>query len=296
VKHTKMAADIVKGFENKTIGIVGLGYIGRHLLQVFQKYQADFNIKILCFNRENLSKIGDNEIDYLFNCAGYRGNAAINAFESLEAHINLPIFLLKTARIKTCFISLGSTRIYGFLKHKNQVFTENYLSKDIFTGGGYIYDGSKKMMESLLLNHSSKVNFKIAIPRLSNVFGGHTINDLDDSTFLTLLLKSAISDKKILTHQNTESAKDFIYIDDAIEGVLRTALFSEKSTSYNICSSRSYSLQEWANFLKIDLKGDNTLPPQYSFVSNKKANTELGFNPKIHLNHVDFTQLLRVNL
>lgn len=295
VKQIQMTADIVKGFENKTIGIVGLGYIGRHLLQVFQKYQSDFNITILCFNRETLGKIGDIELDYLFNCAGYTGNASVNSFEAIDAHINLPIFLLNSARIKTCFISLGSTRIYGFWTTKNRVFTEKYYSKDIFTEGGYLYDGSKKLMESLLLNHAKKVDFKIVIPRLSNVFGGHTIDDLDDSTFLTVMLKSAISDKKLSTHQNTESAKDFIYIDDALEGILRAALLSKNSTSYNICSSKSYTIQEWADFLKIEVEGDKNTTPQYSYVSNKKAKKELGFSPKILLKQLAFAQVIRAN-
>jgi nucleoside-diphosphate-sugar epimerase len=291
-----MIENIVKGFENKTIGIVGLGYIGRHLLAVFKTYQTHFKIRIACFNRENINEIGDIELDYLFNCAGYTGDARAKSFETMDAHINLPVFLLSTARIKNCFISLGSTRIYGFLENKNRVFTENYYSKDIHTEGGYIYDGSKKMMESLLLNHAEKANFKIVIPRLSNVFGGHVVNDLDDSTFLTVMLKSAISDKKIITHQHTDSAKDFIYIEDAIEGVLRTALFSKNSTYYNICSSRSYSIQEWADFLKIEVEGDKNATPQYSFVSNKKAKKELGFSPSIHLNHLDFAQIIRANL
>jgi nucleoside-diphosphate-sugar epimerase len=295
VKQKEMTTDIVKGFENKTIGIVGLGYIGRHLLEVLKVHQERFNIQILCFNRKNIETVGDVEIDYLFNCAGYTGDSRSKPFETLDAHVNLPIFLLNTARIKRCFISLGSTRIYGFLKNKNRVFTENYYSKDIHTGGGYIYDGSKKIMESVLLNHAKTANFRIVIPRLSNVFGGHILKDLDDSTFLTVMLKSAISDKKIQTHQHTDSAKDFIFIDDAIEGILRTALFSKNSTCYNICSSKSYSIKEWADFLKIDIKGDENAPPQYSFVSNEKAERELGFKPKTQLNHLDFAQIIRAN-
>lgn len=290
-----MIENIVKGFENKTVGIVGLGYIGRHLLEVLKDYESVFNIQILSFNRNNLDKIGDVELDYLFNCAGYTGDSRTKPFETIEAHINLPIFLLNNARIKTCFISLGSTRIYGFLRSKKRIYTENYYSKDIYTEGGYIYDGSKKMMESLLLNYAKTADFKIVIPRLSNVFGGHIIADLDESTFLTLMLKSAMSDKKLSTHQNTDSAKDFIYIEDAIEGILRTALFSKKSTYYNICSSKSYTIQEWADFLKIDIKGDENAPPQYSFVSNKKAKKELGFSPKFQLQQLGFAQIIEVN-
>jgi nucleoside-diphosphate-sugar epimerase len=109
------------------------------------------------------------------------------------------------------------------------------------------------------------------------------------------MLKSAISDKKIQTHQHTDSAKDFIFIDDAIEGILRAALFSKNSTCYNICSSKSYSIKEWADFLKIDIKGDENAPPQYSFVSSKKAERELGFKPKTQLNHLDFVQIIRAN-
>jgi nucleoside-diphosphate-sugar epimerase len=287
-----MTADIVKGFENKIIGIVGLGYIGRHLLQVFQKWQTDFNITILCFNRGNLSKIGNSEIDYLFNCAGFTGDFRTKSFETIDAHLNLPVFLLKNAHIKTCFISLSSTRIYGFTKNKNRVFIEKDSPKDEHTKGGYIYDGSKKLMESLLLNHAKTSNFKIVLPRLSNVFGKYTMTDLDDSTFLKVMLKSAISDKILETKQNINSAKDYIFIDDAIEGILRTVLFSKESTCYNICSGQSYTLKKWAAYLDVRLKCVENTPPQYSTVSYEKARIEIGFNPQYSLKNIPFSEIL----
>jgi nucleoside-diphosphate-sugar epimerase len=292
VKHTKMAADIVKGFENKTIGIVGLGYIGRHLFQVFQKYQSGFNLRILCFNRENLNKIGDIEVDYLFNCAGYTGDFRTKPFETIDANINLPVFLLKNARIKTAFVSLSSTRIYGFTKNKKRVFTELDSSKEQHTEGGYIYDGSKMMMESLLLNHAKTSDFKIVIPRLSNVFGRYTLADLDDSTFLKVLLKASISPKKIETAQNKNSAKDYIFIDDAVEGILRVALFSKDNTCYNICSGQSHTLKTWADYLDIKLECVKNTPPQYSTVSYEKARIEIGFKPRHSLKNISISEIL----
>lgn len=303
-----MTADSVKGFDNKTIGIVGLGYIGRHLLAVLKSYAAVFNIQILCFNRENLDKIGDIELDYLFNCAGYTGDFRTKPFETIDANVNLPIFLLKNARIKDCFVSLSSTRIYGFTKDKSRIFTETDRSKDAHTEGGYIYDGSKKLMESLLLNHAKTSDFKIVIPRLSNVFGKYTLQDLDDSTFLKLMLKSAISDKTLETTQHKSSAKDYIFIDDAIEGILKAALFSNKSTSYNICSGHSYSLRKWAVYLGIDIKLIGNTPPlsegspldreesygQYSYISNEKARVEIGFMRQHTLDSLKFSEILSI--
>jgi nucleoside-diphosphate-sugar epimerase len=290
--------DIVKGFQNTTIGIVGMGYIGKHLFQTLTPYSADFNIKIHCFNRKTVKQIGKFELDYLFNCAGNTGDFRSQILETVESNISLAIFLLKNARVKTCLIPLSTTRIYGFTNDANLYFDENYLNTEPHTAQDFIYNGSKKLMESVYLNH--KTPYKIAIPRLSNVFGKFKKSELDKSTFLKLMLEAAINGETISTHQALESAKDYIFIDDAIEGILRTALFSEDKNCYNIALGKSYSIEDWAKFLKISIKSNSDTPPpesigmfhKYSRVLKEKAAEKLGFSPRYDLSTLQFSDVL----
>ena len=292
-----MIENIIKGFQNKTIAIVGMGYIGKHLFQTLEQYSADFNIKIHCFNRKSVTHIGKFEFDYLFNCSGNTGDFRSQILETVESNISLAIFLLKNAKVKECLIPLSTTRIYGFTNDKNLYFDENYSSTENHIELDFIYNGAKKLMESLYLNH--KTPYKIAIPRLSNVFGQYKKEDLDKSTFLKLMIEAALNGETLSTQQHKNSAKDYIFIDDAIEGILRVALFSEDRACYNICLGKSYSIADWASFLNIEINtaSDTSLSEgipmeQYSKVLNEKAAQKLQFSPPHALNTIQFSDIL----
>ena len=282
-------------FKNTTIAIVGMGYIGKQLFQTLQFYADSLNIKIHCFNKKNIDTIGRFEVDYLFNCAGNTGDFRQQIFETVESNIQLAIFLLKNAKVKKCLIPLSSTRIYGFAFHKDINFAESFVGflHHSHNELDFIYDGSKKLMESIYTN--AKVNYRISIPRLSNVFGKYKECDLDNTTFLKAMLDAKIKGHSLTTEQDTDNLKDYIFIEDAIEGLCRIALFGDDKECYNICLGKSYSLADWAKFLNIDVQNASHNLALYSKVSNRKAKENLYFKPQFHLEKLQFSDIVSMD-
>jgi nucleoside-diphosphate-sugar epimerase len=270
-------------FKNKTIGIIGLGYIGKNLYEYLQKNTSEFNTKIVTFDKKNFRSVIDFEFDYFFNTAGNSGDFRENIFETVESNIDLTVFLLKNIKLKTKYIALSSTRLYGFSESENVFFEEDFYSSNQHLNIDFIYDGTKKLAESILINSAEKLNYEIVIVRLSNVYG--MFDELNDSTLIKKIirLKSENSELKI-RKSVADSKKDYIYIDDAIEGIIQCAMFGENEEIFNIAFGKSFSIKEISDILKLKLAFENdNSKPVFSNISIKKSISKIQFKPKIDL-------------
>jgi nucleoside-diphosphate-sugar epimerase len=270
-------------FKNKTIGIIGLGYIGKNLYEYLQKNTFELNTKIVTFDKKNFRSVIDFEFDYFFNTAGNSGDFRENIFETVESNIDLTVFLLKNIKLKNKYIALSSTRLYGFSESENVFFEEDFYSTNQHLNIDFIYDGTKKLAESILLNSAEKLNYEIVIVRLSNVYG--MFDELNDSTLIKKIirLKSENSELKI-RKSVADSKKDYIYIDDAIEGIIQCAMFGENKEIFNIAYGKSFSIKEISDILKLKLAFENdNSKPVFSNISIKKSISKIQFKPKIDL-------------
>ncbi len=270
-------------FKNKTIGIIGLGYIGKNLYEYLQKNTSELNTKIVTFDKKNFRSVIDFEFDYFFNTAGNSGDFRENIFETVESNIDLTVFLLKNIKLKNKYIALSSTRLYGFSESENVFFEEDFYSTNQHLNIDFIYDGTKKLAESILLNSAEKLNYEIVIVRLSNVYG--MFDELNDSTLIKKIirLKSENSELKI-RKSVADSKKDYIYIDDAIEGIIQCAMFGENKEIFNIAYGKSFSIKEISDILKLKLAFENdNSKPVFSNISIKKSISKIQFKPKIDL-------------
>lgn len=290
--------NLPKEFENTSIAIVGTGYIGNRLANAFGHYQKSANLKIQTFNRTSLNLLKNATFDFVFNCSGNTGDFRNQIWETLNSNLNVNQFIFENAKINKCLILLSSSRIYGFTNDPNNIFEENdFLSESnkIHLGIDYIYNGTKMLMESVAMNLATKSSYKIVICRLSNVFGNYSKNDLDDSTYLKLMLRHKIENKPFSVNQNIDSTKGYIYIDDAISGVILSAAKSETSGIYNICSGKSYSIKDWLEKLSVNytLNKEEQTESTHSKISIKKAQIQLGYNPQYYLENLNLNQIIQ---
>jgi nucleoside-diphosphate-sugar epimerase len=255
--------------KNTKIAILGIGYIGSNILAYLKK----LNIRAVEITRKNLNFYKNAQFDYIINCAGNTGDFRQKLIETVDSNISLNSYILKNIKIKCSYIYLSSSRIYGFSENESIIFHENSFNCYNNLNLDYIYDGSKKLTESLLINYSKNVDYKIAILRLSNVYGN--FDCLDDST----LIKKIIRYKKnslnnLSVKQNRYSEKDYIHIHDVIENIINIMLKIKNSDVYNLTYGKSYSLDNISNILNIDIKSDETIKPTYSKISNSKIKNE----------------------
>lgn len=267
---------------NKNVGILGLGYIGSNLFNYLSSIKKEFNINITPINKENINVIESATFDYFINCVGPEGDFRKDILKTIDSNICLLIYLLKNLKVNDNFLTLSSTRIYGFSPDDKMVFDESRFQCSNHLLLDYIYDGSKKLIESIVMNYSKELNYKTTIARLSNVYG--KFNKLDESTFIKKMFKCKLDNINLETSQNRNSKKDYVYISDAIEGILRALLLSKGNNIFNIASGLSYSIDEISKIIdiKIDYKNENK-EILFSDISIIKAKDLLNFNPKVNI-------------
>ncbi len=274
--------DFLNKLKNKNVGILGLGYIGSNLFNYLSSKKEELNINIIPINKENINIIKSTTFDYFINCAGPGGDFRNDILGTIDSNICLLIYLLKNLKVNDNFLILSSTRIYGFSPDDKIFFNESYFQCSNHLLLDYIYDGSKKLIESIVMNYSKELNYKTTIVRLSNVFG--KFDKLDENTLIKKMFKCKLNNINLEISQNRSSKKDYIYISDAIEGILR-ALLSGRNDIFNIASGVSYSIDEISKIIdiKIDYKNENK-EILFSNISIKKAKDILGFNPLVNIN------------
>ena len=148
------------------------------------------------------------------------------------------------------------------------------------------------LLESILWNYRLKLDSKISICRLSNIYGGYTKEDLNDSTYLKLMVRSKLEGGDLSINQNILNTKGYIFIDDAIQGLIHSAVYANESDIYNICSGESYSIGDWLKYLKVNY---NIIGEQktslHSKISIKKAVDKLNFQPQYYLRNIEFEKI-----
>jgi nucleoside-diphosphate-sugar epimerase len=287
---------MISGLSNCKIAIVGMGYVGKNLFQYLEKIHKQLNIEIHTFNRLTINKLKGKEFDYLFSCTGNTGDFKKQIWQTVDSNITVTNFIIENVLIKKALVLLSSSRIYGFTSDESSIFKEtdilanraNHLDID------FVYNGTKMLMECIALNVTQVIPYKTVIARLSNLYGNFTIEDLDDSTYLKLMIRHKLQGKVLVINQNMFDTKGYIYINDALEGILLCAVNSPGSGIYNICSGRSYSINDWVEFLELThsfTAASGT--PRHSKISIEKASKELGFQPIYHLEKLHQNQLFK---
>ena len=202
----------ISQLKNAKIAILGIGYIGSNI----SAYLKKLNIRAVEITRKNLNLYKNDQFDHIINCAGNTGDFRQKLIETIESNISLNSYILKNIKIKCSYIYLSSSRIYGSSVNDSIIFDENSFNCYDNLNLDYIYDGSKKLTESLLINYSKNVDYKIAILRLSNVYGN--FDCLDDSTLIKKIIRYKKNSLNSLSvKQNRYSEKDYIHINDVIE-------------------------------------------------------------------------------
>jgi dTDP-D-glucose 4,6-dehydratase len=146
-----------------------------------------------------------------------------------------------------------------------------------------LYNISKLMGESVALCSGRKAR----VARISNVFGG----DLGSGNFLSSIIGDAVTKGKIVLHSSPDSEKDYIGINDVVEGLIQIVRGGRHAV-YNVASGSNVS-----NRALVDQIGRLTncevewLPgaPRLAFPSIciERMQVEFGFAPLDVLGELD---------
>lgn len=228
-------------------------------------------------NKEELDKIfNEYKIDKVINLAAQAG--VRYSIENSDVYINTNIigFYNMLENIKkhkiNHLIYASSSSVYGNneLPFKEIDFTDNPIS---------LYAATKKTNEILAQTYSNLYNIKCTGLRFFTVYGPYGRPDMAYFNFT----KKIINKEKIELYNNGESLRDFTYIDDIVEGIIKV-LDKPITKIYNIGNSNPIKMLNFINILKETLINNNLiedyelnielLPKQLGDVDNTYAEIE----------------------
>jgi nucleoside-diphosphate-sugar epimerase len=130
------------------------------------------------------------------------------------------------------FVFLSSVEVYGENRGDVELFDEMYLgflNSNTLRAG---YPESKRVCEALCQAYIKEHNVDIVIPRLPRVFG--PTMQSDDSKAVAQFIKKAVVGENIVLKSEGNQFYSFLYVADAVLGILTVMLLGKTGNAYNI--------------------------------------------------------------
>ena len=291
--------------QNKTFLISGgTGFIGGFLCNVFRyrnKYYLQ-NIKVISLTRrshiddDTVSHIScdithpiyiDENIDYIIHMASnthpqqYKEDPVGTITSNVFGCYNL----LELARRKQIirFALASSCEIYGNGKDfpMDELYC-GYINSNTARAG---YNEAKRVCESLCQSYSQQYGIESVIFRLARVFGADKTKK--DTKAMAQFIAKAVNGEDIVLNSAGKQKYSYIYIADAVSGILKVLLDGKSGEAYNISADYDgLTLGEYAEYIAgltgkqviYDIKQDpNVSQSQNALLDNHKIK-DIGFN------------------
>tara|TARA_B100001778_G_scaffold330315_1_gene332596 strand:- start:1716 stop:2696 length:981 start_codon:yes stop_codon:yes gene_type:complete len=300
----------------KCIVTGGLGFIGSHLVEKL----VDLKYKVIvidnCINGKisNISNV-QNKVKIFKNDISKKGDWQ-NAFKNADVvfhlaaladivpSINNPLLYFNTNvkgtlnvleyskkyKIKK-FIYAASSSCYGIPKKYPTDENEKLDPK-------YPYSLTKKIGEDLVLHWGNVFKLNVTSLRFFNIYGIRSRTTGSYGAMFGVFLAQKINNKNYTVVGNGRQKRDFIYISDVVEAILKSSRLKKKNLVLNIGSGKCYSI----NYIVKLLGGKKTyLPkrpgePDITWSNIKKAKKILNWKPKVTIEDGVKILLKNINL
>ena len=263
IKTTIEAFGAVEEIKGKTFFITGSnGLIGSFLVDLLmylnKEYNSDITVIVNSRNEINIKKrfseyilnplfkyyVGDinNEIkydgnvDYIVNCASnthplqYVTDPIGTIMTNINGTANVLDFAIRSSARKMIFLS--SVEIYGENIYGVERFKEDemgYIDCNTLRAG---YNEAKRCGEALCQAYIEKYNIDISILRLPRVYG--PTMKMDDTKALSQFIYKVLAGEDIILKSNGEQYFSYLYVADAVLGVLKCLVNGEMGAVYNL--------------------------------------------------------------
>lgn len=136
------------------------------------------------------------------------------------------------------------------------------------------YEKDKYFEEKLLIKKAKKLEFKLCIVRLSNVYG-----DTKNKGIINKLLVALIRNEELTIYrQSLTNIRDYIFIEDAVNLLEFLIFFKQRKQIeiFNICIGKGNNLKQLIMKLekiarkRINFKVDDSLPEKISNIGNNE--------------------------
>ena len=257
-------------------------------LKNLKKYKKFYFLKIDLANKKRLEEhFKNNKIDLIINLAAQAGVRYSIEFPQKYFNSNILGFfnLIEAARkykIKK-IVSASTSSVYG--ENKKLPFSETDRVDNIIQ----FYAASKRSNEIIGQVYSGIYKMNFTFLRFFTVYGPWGRPDMALAKFVTNIIKR----KKIDVFNMGNHKRDFTYIDDIVDGILKASFNKNKKnfTIYNLGNGKIINLMDYIKIIekKLGLKAKiNFKKLQKGDVKNtlsnlRKSKKELNYRPKINI-------------
>jgi nucleoside-diphosphate-sugar epimerase len=231
--------------------------------------------------------------DFVFNLAGQRSHidSLERPMDDLRSNVLTSLALLEASKKHNPdlkIIHTGTRQIYG--RPKYLPVDEKHPVAPIDINGA-----NKLAAENYHLIYQHNFGIKTVIFRLTNTYGPRMRMKDGKQTFLAIWLKNMLEGKKFLVFGDGTQLRDFNFVDDVTEALIKGALADGcNGTVYNLGSDEVCSLLDLAKILnQINPDVEYELvnfPPNHKtidignyYTDFNLAKSELGWMPKHNL-------------
>ena len=271
--------------ENKDIKVIGIDNLNdyydvrikEYRLDKLSKYTNFVFIKGSIADRDLVNKIfEDNKIDIVVNLAAQAGvrYSITNPDAYIESNIIGFYNLLEAIRYHMVehFVYASSSSVYGSNK-KVPYSTDDKVDNPVS-----LYAATKKSNELMAHAYSKLYDIPCTGLRFFTVYGPAGRPDMAYFGFTDKLLKG----EKIKIFNYGNCKRDFTYIDDIVEGVIRVMAKAPSRAKgeddlpipaykiYNIGNNQPENLLDFVNILQEELVRAKVLPSDFDFEAHKE--------------------------
>lgn len=271
--------------ENKDIKVIGIDNLNdyydvrikEYRLDKLSKYTNFVFIKGSIADRDLVNKIfEDNKIDIVVNLAAQAGvrYSITNPDAYIESNIIGFYNLLEAIRYHMVehFVYASSSSVYGSNK-KVPYSTDDKVDNPVS-----LYAATKKSNELMAHAYSKLYDIPCTGLRFFTVYGPAGRPDMAYFGFTDKLLKG----EKIKIFNYGNCKRDFTYIDDIVEGVIRVMAKAPSRAKgedglpvpaykiYNIGNNQPENLLDFVNILQEELVRAKVLPSDFDFETHKE--------------------------
>ena len=248
--------------------IFGRGFVGTNIVKFLKKK------KCKVFSPKKGKYKFNKNLHNIIYCIG-SDNWINDPKGSFEANLGIIPKIIFDNKFSS-FTLISSTRLYMGSSKKNT--KENNLIHINPNIRNFFFNSLKLSAESLCLSLPNK---KVRVVRISNLFGDNFSNQI---YLLPTLIRNAINDKKINIFISKKSSKDFLYINEAFE-VLLKIIKRGKYRLYNVASGKNIELSRISQKIKkitnckINYKNQHKLVCE-PIIDISRIRKEFNFKPK----------------
>lgn len=213
--------------------------------------------------------------------AGVRQSPTATILPNLDIHAGLLEACCENGVEKAVWISSSTVYQEAFYPIREDQLDLNQPTYEVYQGIGWVY----RYLEELAKCYHDKRGLKIGVIRTTSIYGPYDTFDDQKSHVIPALIKRALKkENPFPVWGDGHTIRDFIYVDDLVEGVLRVLVNYCNGDPINISNGIPTSIRD---LVEVILKScDNIAQPEYDtskptavpyrVLDNTKSDTILG--------------------